>query len=209
MDITHLGHSSFRIKGKNATLVTDPFSVADTGLKFPKIEADIITVSHSHPDHNAIENIGGSPVVLTSPGEYEIKGVKILGVSSFHDSLSGAERGKNTLFKIKMDGVVIVHLGDLGHKLTERELDSLEEIDLLMIPVGGKYTVEPKTASEIIAQLEPKIIIPMHYAVAGLKFELASVDEFLREMGKEGEKLPKLTISKDKLPEEMKIIILE
>lgn len=209
MDIIHLGHSSFRIKGKNAALVTDPFSLSDTGLKFPKAEADIITVSHQHPDHNAVENIGGGPIVFTGAGEYEVKGIKITGIASFHDSLNGAERGRNTIFKMSVDGVSLVHLGDLGEKLTQKQIDQIEEVDILMIPVGGKYTVDGKTAVEIINQIQPKIVIPMHYSVPGLKFELSSVDGFLKEMGKEAEKLPKLTISKDKLPEEMKIVILE
>ena len=214
MDITHLGHSSFKIKGKNAALVTDPFSAEDTGLKFPKVEAEIVTVSHQHGDHNFVGSgkweVGNETLVISGPGEYESKGVKILGISSFHDSSNGSERGKNTIFKIIMAGVNLCHLGDLGHKLEVGTVDLLDGVDILMIPVGEIHTIEVKIAAEIIAQLEPKIVIPMHYQVPGLKFQLEPVEKFLLEMGKpEIKPVPKLTISKDKLPEEMEVIVLE
>ena len=209
MDIVHLGHSSFKIKGKNATLVTDPFSPEGTGLKFPKTESEIVTVSHQHGDHNAISNFQSS-LIIAGPGEYESKGVKILGIASFHDSSAGRERGRNTIFKIIMDGVNLCHLGDLGHKLEAGTIDLLDGVDILMIPVGGVHTIDVKTAAEIIAQLEPKIVIPMHYQVPGLKFDLEPLEKFLTEMGKpEIKPVPKLTISKDKLPEEMEIVLLE
>lgn len=218
MDITYLGHSSFKIRGKNATIVTDPFNPEMVGFKYPKIEADIVTVSHSHPDHNYTEvfedpKLVKKPVIVNGPGEYEIKGVNILGVSTFHDDKEGQERGKNTLYEIRMDGLVLVHLGDLGHKLTEKQTEEIEDVDILFLPVGGFYTLDPKMASEVIAELEPTIIIPMHYQRPGLNAnnfdKLVGVNEFLKVMGKtDVAPQDKLTISKDKLLEETQIVIL-
>lgn len=215
MDIIHLGHSSFRIKGKQTALVTDPFSTEATGLKFPKnLEADIVTVSHQHEDHNFLEagnwKLETGTLIIAGPGEYESKGVKILGIASFHDSSKGLQRGRNTIYKMTMDGINLCHLGDLGHKLEAETVDLLDGVDVLLIPAGGVYTIDAKVASEVVAQLEPKIVIPMHYQVLGLKFQLEPLEKFLQEMGKpEVKPMPKLTISKDKLPEETEIVILE
>lgn len=214
MDIIHIGHSSFKITSKNGKVVTDPFDPEVTGLKFPKTEADIVTISHQHQDHNAAGQIEGGPLVISGPGEYEIKGIKIMGVGTFHDNVNGGERGKNTVYRIDVDSISVVHLGDLGHKLSDHEIDILDGVDILMIPVGGYFTIDPHTASEIISQLDPKIIIPMHYNSILLKPEnfsrLSTLDAFLKEMGKESiTPLPKLNISKDKLPVEPTIIVLE
>lgn len=210
MEITHLGHSSFKIRGKQASLVTDPFSPAMTGLKFPKVEAEIVLISHQHEDHNQASLVGGNPRVFAGPGEYEVLGVKILGLATFHDEKKGSERGKNTVFQIKMDGLTLVHLGDLGEKLTSQLVEALNGVDLLLIPVGGVYTINGQSAAEVVAQLEPKLVIPMHYQTPVLKFELEPVEKFLKEMGKEEVKpQPKLVIGKDKLPEETEVIVLE
>ena len=210
MEIIHLGHASFRIRGKQKTLVTDPYSPEDTGLKFPKIEADIVTVSHQHQDHNQASGVLGNPRIFDSPGEYEVGGVKILGFLTFHDSQKGTERGKNTVFQIKMDGVVLVHLGDLGERLSGELVEILSGADILFAPVGGIYSLDAKQAFEVVAQLEPKVVIPMHYSVPGLKFSLDPLSKFLKEMGKEDIRpQPKLVISKDKLPEVMEITVLE
>ncbi len=210
MDIYHLGHSSFRIRGKQATVVTDPFSPEDTGLKFPKVEGDIVTISHNHKDHNQASLVEGNPQVFMGPGEYEVKGVKLFGLTAFHDAAGGAERGRNIIFQIEMDGLRIVHLGDLGDKLNTEQAEILSGADILMIPVGGKYSLNAKLAVDVIAQLEPFIVIPMHYSVPKLKFELEPVVNFLKEFGKEDTKpLPKLSISKDKVPEELEVVVLE
>lgn len=209
MEIISLGHSSFKIRAKGVVLVTDPYSSLDTGLKFPKVEADIVTVSHDHQDHNAISQVGGGPVIIRGPGEYEIKGIRIFGLSSFHDQDKGAKRGRNTIYQIKMDNLVLIHLGDLGEKLTQEQIELLGRVDVLMIPVGGIFTISASEAAKIAADLEPRIVIPMHYKVPGLKFELEEVEKFLKEMGKEViTPQPKLVISKDKLPEEMEVIVL-
>jgi len=208
MDITSFGQSSFKIKGKTATLVTDPYDSAFTGLKFPKhVEADIVTVSHNHEDHNAISQIEGNPFVVSGPGEYEIKGVGIVGIPSDHGN---GIKEINTIYRIEMEDLSIVHLGDLGRMLTSTEIDELDGVDILMIPVGGTYTIDAAMAGKLVAEIEPSIVIPMHYLRPGLTFNLAPVSAFLKEMGQETiTAQPKLTISKAKLPEQKQIIVLE
>ncbi len=215
MDITYFGHSSFRIRGKAATVVTDPYSSDMVGLKFPKhTPCDIVTVSHEHEDHNAVSQLDGSPFVVHGPGEYEIKGIAIVGVSVFHDEEKGAKRGRNTIYRIEVDGVSIVHLGDLGHTLTSEQVDGLDGVDILMVPVGGVYTIGPSQAAQVVNEIEPTIVIPMHYGRSELNAktfsELAPVSSFLKEVGKEAvAPQPKLAITKDKLPPEMQVVVLE
>lgn len=210
MDITYLGHASFRIKGKNACLVTDPYD-PKIGLKFPKVEADIVSVTHSHFDHAASSLVAGEPFVVSGPGEYEVKGVEIVGVSSFHDNKKGEERGKNTIYNFKIDKLNVAHLGDLGQEsLTDEQVEEIGNVDILLIPVGGYYTIDASVASKIVSQLEPKIVIPMHYRDPNSTIkELAGVEGFLKEMGKEGiEPVTKFTITADKLPEETQIVVM-
>lgn len=213
MDIYPLGHSSFKIKGKTATIVTDPFDQGMVGLSFRKTESDIVTVSHEHKDHNAVVNVDGNPYIIRGPGEYEIKGVHVVGVSVFHDQKMGAEKGKNVMYQIIVDGVTLVHLGDLGHKLSTDQAKEIGTCDILFIPVGGYYTIGADIASEVAAQFEPRIIIPMHYKEHGLNPDfdvLSGVDKFLKEMGKEDvTALPKLSVTKDKLPEDTEVVVLE
>src|SRR3989338_9583763 len=149
-------------------------------------------------------------MTFTRPGEYEIAGVVITGIKSFNDNSEGSERGSNTIFHMLFDNLNIVHLGDLGQvKLTEEQVAQIGETDILLIPVGSVYTIDAKAASDIISQLEPKIIIPMHYKTEGLKFELEPIDNFLKEMGAEGAlPQPKLSITKEKLPEEPQVVVL-
>lgn len=214
MDITYLGHAAFRIKGKNAVVVTDPYDLEKSGVKFPKhIEADIVTVSHEHPDHNAVKNIEGTPYIIRGPGEYEVKGVGVIGMSTFHDEEKGAVRGKNTMYRIEIDGLSIVHLGDLGHTLSSVEVDALDGVDVLMIPVGGHFTIDPTRAVAVINEIEPSIVIPMHYKHEGLVGDtfrdMATLPMFLKEIGKEDVvPQPKLSVTKDKLPEQMQVVVL-
>lgn len=214
MEINFLGHSCFRIRGKEASLVTDPFDPY-IGFKLPKISADIVTISHDHKDHNNKEAVSGTtkrkkPFVISGPGEYEIAGVSIFGVATFHDPSGGSKRGTNTVYVIALDGMRVAHLGDLGHNLTERQLEEVNGADILMIPVGGTYTINAKEAIEVVGQVEPKIIIPMHYRLPGLTIKLAPVEEFLKEIGAEAaQPAPKLMISKDKLPQEREVVVLK
>lgn len=215
MDIYWGGQALFRLKGKNASVIIDPYDPNFTGLKLPKeLSADAVLSTHAHQDHNFVDVVkspsGEKARVFNSPGEYEVGGVVITGISSFHDDSQGSERGKNTIFHLMFDRLNIVHLGDLGQsKLTEEQLTQIGEVDILLVPVGGIYTIDSKQAANIVSQLEPKIIIPMHFKIEGLKFELDGVEGFLKEMGAEGVTAqPKLSTTKEKLPEEPQVILL-
>lgn len=215
MDIYWYGQACFKLKGKTTTVILDPYDPEFTGLKLPKeIQGDVVLVSHEHKDHNNFEAVtkidGGVPMKFSDPGEYEVGGVVISGISSFHDDSQGLERGKNIIFHMMFDGLDIVHLGDLGQsKLTEEQVAQVGEVDILLVPVGGVYTIDSKVASNIVSQLEPRIIIPMHFKTEGLKFELSGIEGFLKEMGTEGVvPQPKLSITKDKLPEEPQVVVL-
>ncbi len=213
MDISYLGHSSFKIKTKTATIITDPFDAAVVGLKFAPNEAEIITISHDHPDHNFSSKINGIKKIISGPGEYEINGVSIIGLASFHDREKGASRGKNTIYVIEADGLRIAHLGDLGHELSDDLVDQMGDIDILLIPVGGEFTIGPKEASEVVSKIEPFFVIPMHYRVAGMssQFEkLEPVETFLKESGIATENLPKFSVKKDDILEDQntKVVVL-
>jgi L-ascorbate metabolism protein UlaG (beta-lactamase superfamily) len=215
MDITFLGHSSFKIKTKTATVITDPFDPQMVGLKYSGVEGEIVTVSHAHKDHNAVEKVSGVKKVLEGPGEYEIMGVSVIGYPSFHDDKSGAERGKNTIYVIEAEGLRLAHLGDLGHTLSDDLVNEIGSIDVLMIPVGGKFTIGPKEAVEIVGKIDPYFIIPMHYSEPGLNAQtfagLESVNTFLKEIGMSVENLPKFSLKKEDILEDQgsKVIILE
>jgi len=213
MYITWLGQSCFKLQDKigsdGVTLVTDPYS-DDIGLKMPRFEADIVTVSHSHHDHNNIGALRGNPFIIDTAGEYETRGVFVEGVEAWHDAAEGKERGKNIIYRIEMEDISITHLGDLGHILDAKQLEKLEGTDILLIPVGGKYTINAAKAVEVISQIEPRIIIPMHYKVPGLKIDLDGVEKFIKELGLKPRQEEKLKISKKDLPqEEMELVVLE
>lgn len=211
MFITWWGQSCFRIQDKTGpdgiTVATDPFDKT-VGLKSPNFEADIVTVSHDHFDHNNVAGLRGDPFVIRSAGEYDTKGVMVQGVESYHDEKEGEERGKNIIYRIEMDNISVVHLGDLGHVLENKQLESLVGTDILMIPVGGTYTLDAKKAVEVVSQIEPRMVIPMHYKVSGLKVDLAGVDDFVKQLGLKPTYEDKLKISKKELPQEnMELVV--
>jgi len=212
MIITWIGHSCFKIQDKissdGITVVTDPFDKL-TGLKTPNFEANIVTVSHDHHDHNNVKALRGAPTIINSAGEYDIKNVMIEGVESFHDSKQGAELGKNIIYRIEMDDLTLVHLGDLGQILDDKQLERLVGADIVFIPVGGKYTLDAKKAVEVISQIEPRIVIPMHYKTKDLKIDIDGVEKFVKEMGLKPTYEEKLKINKKDLPQEdMELVIL-
>jgi L-ascorbate metabolism protein UlaG (beta-lactamase superfamily) len=215
MDITYLGHSSFKIKTKTASLITDPFDPSMVGLKFASNEADIVTISHAHHDHDFVGKITGAKKILNGPGEYEVKGISIIGYASFHDAKSGEERGKNTIFIIEADGLRIAHLGDLGHGLSDDLVSEIGSIDILMVPVGGVYTIGSKQAAEVVNKIDPYFIIPMHFKTQGIneqKFAgLEPVENFLKEVGMTVENLPKFSIKREDILDDQstKVIVLE
>ncbi len=207
MKVKWFGQASFLMESeKGIRIVTDPFA-SSLGYKAPSIEADVVTVSHEHYDHNATEEVAGNPEIVRGTGEREIKGIIIRGVSTFHDKARGRERGTNTVFSFKIDGVKIVHLGDLGHILTQEEIKAIGEVDILLIPVGGTFTIDAQEANEVVKQLKPKITIPMHYKTPAIDLPIEGVEGFLS--GKKNiERRKELEISKEELPKEEKTIIL-
>lgn len=216
MTITWFGHSCFRIEAKEAhstgsgqvSILVDPFS-KDLGLRPPRIKDDLVLVTHSHYDHNDTSSINPEAMLINGPGEYEKQGIYVRGILSYHDKNKGKERGLNTIYIIKAEDMTVCHMGDFGQDGFEgNQLDDIGDVDLLMIPVGGNYTIDYKEAVEVVSQIEPKIIIPMHYKIEGLKVDIDSSDKFIKEIGLTPEKVDKLKIVKKNLPtEEMKLVV--
>jgi len=195
--------------------VTDPYG-RDTGLKLPKLAAEIVTVSHDHFDHNCVEAVSGTAkrsrsLVVAAPGEYEAEGVSIYGYASWHDNNQGAERGKNTVFVIYIDGVRVAHLGDLGHILTDKQVEAVGKVDVLLVPVGGEYTIGIKEAVRVVEAIGPGIVVPMHYKVAGLAAgfdKLVEVEEWVKAVG-EVKRMDRLVVDKEGLPESTEYVVLQ
>ena len=207
MEISWLGHSCFQLRGKNVTLITDPFS-PQLGHSLGKISAPIVTISHNHPGHNYAGGVDGEPRIVRGPGEYEISDVLITGVASYHDNKHGQELGRNTIYIIHMDDLVICHLGDLGHVLQEEQLEEVADADMLLVPIGGQHTINAAQAAEVISQIEPHIVIPMHYSPPTGDAP-NPLDKFCREMGIEAiNPQPKLSITRSTLPAETQVVIL-
>ncbi|HEU4327901.1 MAG TPA: MBL fold metallo-hydrolase [Roseiflexaceae bacterium] len=207
-DIQFLGHACFRLRGRDGTVLTDPFD-RSVGVDLGRPTAHIVTVSHQHPDHanvSVVRPMRERVFVVDGPGEYEIGGVMITGVRTYHDTKKGAEQGFNTVYVIHLDDVVFCHLGDLGHELTRQQLDEIGPIDVLFIPVGGGETISAAQATAVIGQLEPRIVVPMHYAMPGqqrLDEDLAPLDKFVHEMGlKDVVAEEKLSVTTANLPAE-------
>ena len=218
MLIRYLGHSSFKVRGSEGAVITDPYDNKAVGLELPIMSAEVVTVSHDHDDHNAADRVQGTsdrkePFVIDKPGEYEASGVSVIGVQSFHDDKEGSERGDNIIYVFKLDDIWVCHLGDLGHTLSNSQIKQIGQIDVLMVPVGGKYTVGPKKALKVIESLSPSLVIPMHYKQKGMNEqfdELVTVDEFLEKAALNGvERLDKISLSKTNLPDEMEVIVME
>jgi L-ascorbate metabolism protein UlaG (beta-lactamase superfamily) len=211
MEITWLGHSCFRLRGKEVTVLTDPFG-PQLGYTLGRVSAQIVTVSHDHPGHNNAAAVGGGPRVLRGPGEYEVQDVLVTAVASYHDAERGKRLGRNTIYLLHIDDLAVCHLGDLGHLLTDDQREEIGDVDILLVPVGGKNTINAAQAAEVISQLDPRMIIPMHYATAATEGKvegLDPVDKFCREMGVEVvEPQPKLAVTRGNLPSEPQVIIL-
>jgi L-ascorbate metabolism protein UlaG (beta-lactamase superfamily) len=215
MDITYLGHSSFLIKSKDAKIITDPFDPKKVGLPYPKQSADIVTVSHHHYDHDYIDGLKEYKRIFDWPGEFEMDGVRIFGFQSFHDDQKGSERGENVIFRFETEGLSVVHMGDIGHKPDDKLIDQLGDIDILMIPVGGHFTISSAEAADIVKKLDPAIVIPMHFQNESmdpsLKEKLEPVSAFVQKMASEAvEPIEKLTVKKEELGEtDMKVVLLQ
>ncbi len=209
MEIDWFGHSCFRLRTRDITVVNDPYEKS-IGLSLPRPRADIVTISHNHQGHDNTEGVRGNPKIINGPGEYEIGGAFVTGVRTFHDKRNGKDRGKNTAYVITLDGLNICHLGDLGHVPTQTQAEDLGNVDILLVPVGGVSTINASEATEVIALFEPMVVIPMHYRVPDLAFKLDSVDKFVKEMGlKKAETIETYKVTKDTLPKETQVVLLE
>lgn len=208
MDITWLGHSCFRLRGNQAIVITDPFP-PDLGYNLGKQTADIVTVSHDHPGHSYVQGISEGYHLVKAPGEYEISGVLILGITAYHDSVKGQSKGKVTPYLMEIDGMTVCHLGDIGHILDDDQIEELGNIDILLIPVGGVSTINASMAAQTVRKVEPKVVIPMHYKTPQSTRDLETVDDFVKEMGMLLiEPRPKFTVSKTSLPLTLQVVVL-
>ena len=209
MDITWLGHSCFRIRGSHATVITDPYPPS-LGYSLDRPTAHIVTVSHQHPNHSYVQGISGEPRPIAGPGEYEIRGVLVIGVATFHDAVGGRKQGRNTVYLMEIDEVSVCHLGDLGHVLTAAQVEEIDNVDVLLLPVGGVSTINAPMAAEVVRQLEPKVVVPMHYKTQAISRELEPVGRFLKEIGvKPITPQPKLSFTKSSLPASTQVFLLD
>ncbi len=210
MEITWLGTACFRLRGKEATIVNDP-PTPQKGAAAAKLTADVVTVSHQHADHNYTDAISGEYRMLDGPGEYEVAGVFIQGVPSFHDDRQGKDRGKDVIFRFDVDDISVCHLGDLGHTLSSGQAEAIGTVDVLLIPVGGRTTINGAQAAEVASLLEPRIVIPMHYNTGAPGTEdFETVDRFCKEMGAAAVKpQPRVNVTRSNLPANTQVVLLE
>lgn len=209
MEITWYGHSCFRLRGKEGTVITDPFG-KDCGYEWSRPRADLVTVSHEHDNHSAWQRVAGDPKVVHGPGEYEINNIFVTGIGSFHDNKKGVERGKNTIYLIEFEDLRICHLGDLGHTPNESQAEALSGLDVLFVPVGGQSALSASQAAEVVSQLEPRVVIPMHYKTKAFAGKLDGLEKFLKEMGlKTVEEHETLKITHSSDDEETKLVVLK
>jgi L-ascorbate metabolism protein UlaG (beta-lactamase superfamily) len=183
MKIKWLGHSAFLItSADNIKIITDPYTPGN-GINYRPINesSDIVTVSHRHSDHNNAAAVKGTPVILREKGLRVVKGVEIKGVPVYHDGTLGSQRGGDLVFCFKMDGISLCHTGDLGHALSPRQIEEIGPVDVLMLPVGGFYTIDAKEATAVVQSLKPHIVIPMHYKTAGAEYPIAGLQPFLKD----------------------------
>ena len=215
MKIKWYGHSAFLITSdQGIKIIMDPYELGayDGALTYGKIEdtADIVLVSHDHADHNDVKSLPGSPQIIKGNCFKTVKGVSIKSISTFHDPSKGSERGTNTIFTFSVDGIQVCHLGDLGHLLSDKEIAEIGPVDILLTPVGGYFTIDPKEATRVSQQIKPKILIPMHFKTEKCGFPIAPVEDFL--IGKTNIKRLKESESvfdKATLPQQMEVVVLE
>lgn len=211
MKIKFLGHAAFLIEaGNGVKIITDPYKSGcfDGGIKYQPIteEADIVTISHEHDDHNCTD-IRGEPVFVRGAAKKNVKGIEITGTDVFHDESGGSERGKNTIFRMTVDGMSIVHLGDLGHPLSDGDAKQIGAVDILFVPVGGYFTIDAKVAEDTVNKLNPRVVIPMHFKTEKCGFPIAAVDDYVKD--KETKEFEgQVEIQKEDLPDKMKIYLL-
>lgn len=214
MNIQWLGHSAFKlVESTGTTIVTDPFKGEVVGYDMPQgLVADIVTVSHNHDDHNYVTAVDGAHTILNQEGAFEINGVHITSMESYHDHHSGSRRGGNLIFKFRMDGVDICHLGDMGESCSIDICSQIGSVDILLIPVGGNYTIDAQSAKEYVDLLMPDVVIPMHYRTRDCILDIDKVDSFLKLFDEEQIIYANQAIDFDRTDfdgEETKIIVFE
>ncbi|MBI2633770.1 MAG: MBL fold metallo-hydrolase [Parcubacteria group bacterium] len=217
MILQRFGQSFFRLDTQGTVIAIDPFSKnPESGLeRVPRFRADIVLVTHEHEDHNNVEALEGEPLVFRGPGEYAAKGIFIEGIASFHDREDGRERGANTIFAIESEGLRVVHMGDFGEaNLREEQREKIGTVDILLIPVGGTYTIDGREAASLVHKIEPKAVIPMHYKPAnsdqGIANKLEGPEKFLKELAAKPEPQDKLSIKAKELVEgKIQVFLLE
>jgi L-ascorbate metabolism protein UlaG (beta-lactamase superfamily) len=209
MDMTWLGHACFRMRGREGIVLTDPPD-PKSGHAIPRTEAGLVTISHDHPGHASLKSVAGEPVVLRGPGEYEVHEVLVTGLGSYHDDDKGNDRGRNTVFAIRLDDLVICHLGDLGHALPAADLEKLGDVDIALVPISGPdINLSAARAAEIVHQLEPKVVVPMSFDPDDMKKD-TPYTRLLHELGvKELEPVSKLSVTRSTLPENLQVIALD
>lgn len=209
MEITWYGHACFRLRDRDLTVVCDPYDKS-IGLSLPRLRADVVTVSHQAPGHNNVDAVKEWRKVLSGPGEYELSGVFITGIATYHGARGKAAPEPNTVFLFEFPDLTVCHLGDLGHVLTETQVEALPKIDVLLVPVGGRNTLDAAKAAEVISILEPSIVVPMHYQMPGTAMHLDPVERFLKEMGVPApEPVAVLKAVRGQLPEEPQVVLME
>lgn len=213
VEITWLGHACFRLRGRDVTIVTDPLDGPALGYPPLNVTADVVTVSNDHTNHANVAGVGGTPRVFSGPGEYEIGGAMMWGIRTFRTETSAhGLPAKNCAFVIQLEDLRICHLGDLGHPLTAEQLTEIKDADVLLVPIGGHCTIAAAQAAEIVAQVEPKIVIPMHYGTAETAGHVAldPLDRFCREMGTPAfAPQARLNVTPSSLPQEATLVVLE
>jgi L-ascorbate metabolism protein UlaG (beta-lactamase superfamily) len=211
MKVKWLGHATFLITSNNGIkIVTDPYTTTET-FKYGEINetANIVTISHEHRDHNNVASVKGNPAVVRE--DQEARGIKFEGIPTYHDTSGGSQRGKNTIFCMEIDGLRVCHLGDLGHPLSEKEVNQIGKVDIFLIPVGGYYTIDAAVATEVCHQVAPKVVIPMHYKTARIpEFPISGVDDFLKGKTDISQlDTSETDFTKEKLPATTQIVVLQ
>ncbi len=181
MEIIWYGGGCFRLRGRGAAVITDPFS-PESGYRLPRMGANLVTISHDDPANNYARGVRDNPYVITGPGEYEVAGVFVIGVACYHDDKQGAVSGPNTAYLIELEDMTVCHLGDLGHVPTQEQIEEFDGIDILMIPVGGRDVLTGPRAAEVVNLIEPKVVVPMRYRIADMDREMGTLTRFLTEM---------------------------
>lgn len=179
MKVQWLGHSSFKLEESTGTeVVTDPYH-SYVGYSMPIVSADAVTVSHQHKDHNFLSAIKGEPEIINTLGAFEVKGIHIHSTRSYHDNVKGAKRGENLVFHFRIDGVEVCHMGDIGEDCSPALVETIVPANILLIPIGGQYTIDAEQAKEYVDKIMPDVVIPMHYKIKSCEIDLDKLDEFL------------------------------